>query len=89
MLFYDCMLHLYSIFYGPYNAVQTPKQHVEKPIVTYKTQFSVTIGNNTHKGTNNSVADALNKFLCLLKSQPMMFLYCKCYSTVYQAINRV
>ena len=42
------------------HAVQTPQQHVEKPIVTHKTQ-SITIGNNRHKGTNNSVADAIKR----------------------------
>ena len=42
------------------HAVQTPQQHVEKPIVTHKTQ-SITSGNNSHKGTNNSVADAIKR----------------------------
>ena len=39
--------------------VQTPQQHVEKPIVTHKTQ-SITSGNR-HQGTNNSVADAIKR----------------------------
>ena len=42
------------------HAVQTPQQHVEKPIVTHKTQ-SITSGNNRHKGTNNSLADAIKR----------------------------
>ena len=40
--------------------VQTMQQHVEKPIVTHKTQ-SITSGNNRLKGTNNSVADAIKR----------------------------
>ena len=48
-------------------AVQTQQQHnIEQPRVTRKTQSSITIGNITHKRTNNSVADVLSRVSPLL-----------------------
>ena len=48
------------------HAVQTIQQHVEKPIVTHKTQ-SITISNNSHKRTSDSVADAIKQVSPLLR----------------------